>query len=496
MLSKNIHIIGAGIAGIASAIRLASEGNQVEVWESNDFFGGKLSEFWIGNYRFDAGPSLFTMPQMIEELFIIAKKNIADYFEYKHLETACHYFYDDGTILHAYTDIEKLATEIENKTKDKAITLKKYLEKSKKKYEITNKVFLEQSLHKAKNFLNMPTLKGILNMSKLDIFTSLDELNQKSFEDEKMVQFFNRYATYNGSNPYQTSGIMSIIPHFEFGFGTFFPIKGMYSITESLVRLAKDIGVKFHLNHQVEKIILDEKNKKIIGLNIKNKKNNTTEAYKADVIVSNMDIVGTYNRLLPQIKAPNKLLTQEKSSSGIIFYWGIKKQFSQLDVHNIFFAKDYKKEFDYIFNQKTMADDLTIYVNITAKQKTDDAPKNAENWFVMVNAPNNVGQNWDELIQKTKKNILQKLSKLLNENIEDLIEEEAIFDPRTIELRTSSTQGALYGNSSNNKYAAFLRHANFSNQIKNLYFCGGSVHPGGGIPLCLLSAKIASDCVK
>ncbi|TAE73776.1 MAG: phytoene desaturase [Bacteroidetes bacterium] len=494
-MTSHAHIIGAGIAGIAAAIRLKSKGHHVEVWETNDFFGGKLSEFSLGKYRFDAGPSLFTMPQMIEELFVLAKKNIHDYFEYKTLETACHYFYDDGTILHAYTDIEKFAQEIETKTKDKATTLKKYLEKSKKKYEITNQVFLEQSLHKVKNFLNIPTLKGIIGMGKLDIFKSLNQLNEKSFEDEKMVQFFNRYATYNGSNPYQTSGIMSIIPHFEFGFGTFFPLKGMVSITESLVKLAKDIGVVFHLNHQVEKIVLDNSNKKVIGLNIKNIKNNAIEAYKADIIVSNMDIVGTYRKLLPQIKAPQKLLTQEKSSSGIIFYWGIKQQFSQLNVHNIFFANDYKKEFDCIFNQKILSDDLTIYINITAKEKKDDAPEQSENWFVMVNAPNNSGQNWDEIIQKTKKNVLQKLSKLLHQNIENLIEEETIFDPRTIELRTSSTQGALYGNSSNNKYAAFLRHANFSNQIKNLYFCGGSVHPGGGIPLCLLSAKIAADCV-
>jgi phytoene desaturase len=308
-----------------------------------------------------------------------------------------------------------------------------------------------------------------------------------------MVQFFNRYATYNGSDPYQTSGIMSIIPHFEFGFGTFFPLKGMYSITESLVNLAKDLGVNFYLGHQVEKIILDEKKQKVIGLNVRNKEKNEVSAHKADIIVSNMDIVGTYQKLLPQIKAPQKLLTQPKSSSGIIFYWGIKKKFENLDVHNIFFAKDYKKEFDCIFNQKIMSDDLTIYINITSKENPNDAPQGCENWFVMVNAPHNIGQDWDKIIPEVKKNILQKLNIILEENIETYIEEETVFDPRTIELRTSSTQGALYGNSSNNKYAAFLRHANFSQKIKNLYFCGGSVHPGGGIPLCLLSAKIVGD---
>jgi phytoene desaturase len=489
----NTHIIGSGIAGIATAIRLANKGHQVTVWESNLFTGGKLAEFYLGKYRFDAGPSLFTMPQYIEELFTISNKNIKDYFEYKRLEVACHYFYEDKTMIKAFADIEKLGEEIEKKTKDKAKTLKKYLEKSKQKYEITHQVFLEQSLHKLKNYFNIPTLKGIINMPKLDIFSTLNDLNERFFEDEKMVQFFNRYATYNGSDPYQTSGIMSIIPHFEFGFGTFFPLKGMYSITESLVNLAKDLGVNFYLGHQVEKIILDEKKQKVIGLNVRNKEKNEVSAHKADIIVSNMDIVGTYQKLLPQIKAPQKLLTQPKSSSGIIFYWGIKKKFENLDVHNIFFAKDYKKEFDCIFNQKIMSDDLTIYINITSKENPNDAPQGCENWFVMVNAPHNIGQDWDKIIPEVKKNILQKLNIILEENIETYIEEETVFDPRTIELRTSSTQGALYGNSSNNKYAAFLRHANFSQKIKNLYFCGGSVHPGGGIPLCLLSAKIVGD---
>jgi phytoene dehydrogenase-like protein len=198
---------------------------------------------------------------------------------------------------------------------------------------------------------------------------------------------------------------------------------------------------------------------------------------------------------MPSQKAPEKILSQERSSSAIIFYWGIRHSFEQLNLHNIFFSKNYQAEFASIFSSHTVADDSTVYVNISSKDELADAPDGCENWFVMVNAPANVGQDWDEIIQRTRKNILSKLSKQLETNLEDFIECESILDPRSIEAKTQSAQGALYGSASNNRYAAFLRHPNFSSQIKNLYFCGGSVHPGGGIPLCLLSAKITAALI-
>jgi phytoene dehydrogenase-like protein len=206
-----------------------------------------------------------------------------------------------------------------------------------------------------------------------------------------------------------------------------------------------------------------------------------------------MDVVNTFRKLLPDAKQPERILRQPKSSSALIFYWGIKKRFSELGLHNIFFSNDYRVEFEHLFQKKTICSDPTIYLNITSKHKADDAPEGGENWFILVNAPNNDGQNWDLLIEQTRQAVFKKLSHNLGVAIEELVECEEILDPRSIESKTSSSQGALYGNSSNNRFAAFLRHANFSCEFQNLYFVGGSVHPGGGIPLAILSAKIATD---
>jgi phytoene dehydrogenase-like protein len=219
------------------------------------------------------------------------------------------------------------------------------------------------------------------------------------------------------------------------------------------------------------------------------------DIYDFGVVVSNMDVVPTYRKLLPLQPAPERTLGQPRSSSALIFYWGIAHEFAELDLHNIFFSADYKREFDAIFQQKTVADDVTVYVNITSKKTPTDAPAGHENWFVMVNVPHDEGQDWAALTAKTRSIVLAKLSRTLSIDLERLIKAEKTWTPPGIAADTSSFGGALYGSSSNNALAAFLRHPNFSGRLHGLYFCGGSVHPGGGIPLCLLSAKIVAELI-
>ncbi len=480
----NTAIIGSGIGGLATAIRLAVKGHSVEVFEANSYPGGKLSSFDLGEYRFDAGPSLFTMPHFIEDLFELAGKDIKNYFDYFKTDKVCHYFWEDGTNITAFAAPKKFAEEVENKLNVKGTTLLKALKDAKRKYDLTAEVFLHRSLHKPLNYLNKETLKGVLAMPTLDMMSSINQVN-KRLNNDKLTQLFNRFATYNGSNPYKASGIMTSIPHLEHGFGTFFPKGGMNAITKSLFKLAKELGVQFHFNQKVEEILIENKQAKGIRVG--------SEKYNFDAVVSNMDVFFTYEKLLPTAKHPTKILKQPKSSSALIFYWGMEKKFPQLGLHNILFSENYKAEFDHIFNKKTVYDDPTVYINISSKYESSDAPDGCENWFTMINVPANEGQDWDKIIETVRENTIQKVSRMLKTDIRPLIKVEEILEPRTIESKTWSHKGALYGTSSNNLMSAFLRHPNFSRKIKNLYFCGGSVHPGGGIPLCLLSAKIVSD---
>lgn len=488
-MNKKIAVIGAGIGGIASAIRLANKGFEVTVFEANSYPGGKLTSFTRNGYRFDAGPSLFTLPDLVEELFVLSGKNPGDYFQYIRLPDICHYFWEDGTTLVAKAEPEEFADEIELKTGESKQEILNFLEESAFKYRLLDGLFLQNSLHKLSTWISGKAIRGYLNLPKLGIFNTMNQANEKTFRNPKVVQLFNRYATYNGSDPYKTPATLNIIPHLEYNVGAFFPKKGMIDITDSLMKLAEELGIKFLFNTKVNEILV--RNRKVIGLKTQSGKEEIFDA-----IISNMDVSQTYRKLLPGQKHPEKLLNQPKSSSGVIFYWGISNQFPELGLHNILFSDNYREEFEKMFEYKSISDDPTVYINISSKLKPDDAPAGCENWFVLINAPANEGQDWDNIINKTRNDVISKISRILKVDFEKFIENESILDPRTIELRTSSSQGALYGNSSNNKFAAFLRHANFSSNLKNLYFVGGSVHPGGGIPLCLSSAKITANLIK
>lgn len=482
-------IIGSGIAGMASAIRLAVRGFDVTVFEQNDYPGGKLTSFSKGDYRFDAGPSLFTQPYLVDELFRLAGKNPKEYFQYTRLDNLCNYFYEDGTTLSASANVHHFAAEVEKVLNvDQEIVLN-HLEKSEFIYKTTAHLFLDRSLHQLKTYLRWETLISCLKLPFIGINQSLNRFNQSKLNNNKLTQLFNRYATYNGSNPFKAPSTLHVIPHLEFNEGAYLPQNGMHDITQSLYQLAKDLKVKFVFNTSIEEILHDKK--KVTG--VKTKK----QSYVADKVICNMDIALTYAKLLPKIKTPNKIKYQERSSSALIFYWSISRRFENLDVHNILFSDNYKEEFNHIFHQKSIFKDPTVYINITSKKIKGDAPEHGENWFVMINVPANDGsQNWDQLIANARESIVQKINRILKVNIESHIIDEAVLDPRKIEKRTFSHQGSLYGTSSNSKLAAFFRQNNKSSHLKNLYFVGGSVHPGGGIPLALRSAKIVDGLIK
>ena len=485
--SPQALIVGAGIGGIATSIRLAAKGYRVQVFEANSYPGGKLSEIHVGDYRFDAGPSLFTLPEQVEALFELAGKDMSAYFAYDQLPVITHYFWSDGLRLKAYAEPQRFAEEVEARTGEPAQSVLRLLNKSRELNDITSHVFLEKSLHKLSTFLAPETIRSILQLHRIDAFRSMHRANASYFRDPRVVQLFDRYATYNGSDPYQAPATLNIIPHLEYNLGAYFPRGGMYQITQGLYRLALDLGVTYHFDTPVDQILVEQG--QAVGLRI------GQERIKADVVVSNADVVPTYRRLLPDQAAPERTLRQPRSSSALIFYWGVRRSFPELDVHNIFFSDDYQEEFRYIWEKESIFSDPTVYVNITSKRNPDDAPAGCENWFTMINVPCDTGQDWDALIPQARSRIIDKLSEMLQVDLEPLIEAEAVLEPRTIQSKTSSYLGALYGSSSNNKFAAFLRHPNFSRKIENLYFCGGSVHPGGGIPLSLLGARIVGDLV-
>ncbi len=480
-------VIGSGVGGLAIAIRLAQKGYDVTVFEKNDHAGGKMSEIRGNGFRFDTGPSLFTLPELARELIELTGEKVDEYLQYTKLDNICTYFYEDGTRIQAFGDPEKFAAEIEKQTGEPSGKVLRHLNKCQVLYELTADIFLFNSLHTLKTYLKWKVLKAIMLSYKLDALTTMYKRNSSRFNDPRVVQLFNRYATYNGSNPYEAPATLNVIGHLEHNMGAYFPVKGMRSLATGLEALARKKGVRFQFESKVDKIIV-EKNK-ATAVEVKN------EQYPFDLIVSDSDIHLFYKELLPGVK-PYKPNEKNLSSSALIFYWGIRGEFPSLGLHNILFSEDYEAEFQHIFHDRGIYRDPTIYIFISSKVVPSDAPENGENWFVMINVPPDTGQDWENLIAEARQNMITKINRILNTNIEDKISFEQIGSPQTIEKNTLSWKGALYGDHSNSRYAAFLRHAYKHSLIKNLYFVGGSVHPGGGIPLCLASAKIVDQEIK
>lgn len=475
------------MAGLAASVRLSKRGYDVHVFESNDFPGGKINSGTIGNYRFDKGPSVFTGPKYLKEVYDACGEDFAE-FEMVPLKTSFNYFFNDGLRLQLSNEREQIIDEIYTKLGEDKQVLIDYLDKAGKNYEVIAPMFIEASLHSWRNYTGKAFFRALGRLPKYKLFSTMHEENERAFRNPRTVQLFDRFASYNGSDAYKAPAMLNMIGHLEMNQSPYLPKNGMVQITDALFGLAKKNGVTFHFNEHVNEITVDGKS--VTG--IKTAKG----TYATDAVVSNMDVSFTYEHLLKDSPRPEKTIRQEKSSSALVFYWGIKRSFPELTLHNIFFTDDYKAEFEGIFDKKVAVDDPTIYVNITSKYVEGDAPEGCENWFVMINSPINVGQDWDAEIIRLRKQIIDKLNHNLNVDLESLIEEEAIMDPRTIEARYHGKQGSIYGNASNNRYAAFQRQPNFSREFTNLFFVGVTVHPGGGIPLALNSAKIACEFLE
>lgn len=487
-MNKSVNIVGAGIAGLATAIRLAARGYRVTVFEQSDGPGGKLNSIGWEGFRWDTGPSLFTLPDLVDELFLLAGEEMKSYIRYQKLDVITKYFYEDGKILNAFGDTKLFAEEAESVFGEPAGHLLKCLDHSRKIYELTSDLFIFNRFYRMGTFLSPEFMRVFLQAWKLDSMITMHDANARRFRSPHLVQLFDRYATYNGSDPYRAPGTLNIISHLEHNMGAFFPEQGMYSLALGLKELADQLGVIFHFNQPVEKVVMDRRVAK--GVIVEG------DMCPSDTVVSDVDIFYLYRDLLEDVPFPYKHFRKERSSSALIFYWAINGEFPRLELHNIFFSDNYREEFRYLGNKKEIYEDPTIYLFISSKMVRGDAPEGKENWYVMINVPENLGQDWDVLIEKARKNILEKIRRILGISMEPLIMNEIVADPRTIESDTFSHRGALYGNSSNSRIAAFSRHPNVLRRYRGLFFVGGSVHPGGGIPLCLASARIVDQCIK
>ncbi|MES2309239.1 MAG: phytoene desaturase family protein [Verrucomicrobiota bacterium] len=460
-------IVGAGLGGVATAVCLRRQGFKVQVWDRNSHTGGKLQEWRHQGYRWDMGPSLLTMPDVLREWFASVNRKMEDYLTLVPLQNTCRYFWQDGKVIDEDAQFWK---------KEEIQSLLAYGEGV---YRLSGKAYLEYPPQEFWRSLHWRNLKELKHLPKLTNFKTLSNLVDEKIKDPYLNQIFCRYATYNGSSPYLTPATFSIIPYVEAHFGGWYVKGGMRKIAEAIELIAREEGVEFFLSEQV----LSYKEGEIQSASGKKE--------RPDLIVSNSEVIRAANSWLKNEyskKEIKKLNRPELSCSGFILLLSVRGENKSLKHHNILFTKDYRSEFTSIFQEKVLPRDPTIYLSITKREDDADAPYGCENWFLLVNSPAKTQFSEEEI-----ENYSNRLIQLLRDRGALLpgqkIEYKKYLHAGEIAERDQSTGGALYGWASHTISSSLFRPP-MKRSGKNIYFVGGSTHPGGGIPLVLLSSKM------
>lgn len=484
----SVIIVGAGLGGLSAAIHLASRGVRVCVLEKNERVGGKINIIRAAGYSFDTGASLLTMRHVLEDVFRVADRRLEDYLQIQALDIICRYRWPDGALLDASTDWAETERGIAEIAPEDARNFRRFLDDSRRKYEVAARTFLAYSLNDLPQLLRPRYARDLAAISS---WRTLDQHVNRYFRSTRVRQLFNRFATYNGSSPYRVPATFALIPYVEFGLGAWYVQGGIYEIPRALARLAHELGVEIVTGAEVEEILIA--GGQVRGVRLKN-----GELRRAAAVISNADAIETYRRLIPQasrrIYHDRRIARIEPSCSGFILLLGTRRRYEQLAHHNIFFSEDYRAEFRAIFDDLRPARDPTIYVCATSRTDATQAPPGHENLFVLVNAPATSDRTcWANETSAYRDLIVSKLESFGLDDLSASIDFEVALTPDHFHETYGAFRGSIYGTSSNNWTSAFLRPPNKARDIGGLYFAGGATHPGGGIPLVLLSGKMAAE---
>ncbi len=460
------------------------------MYEKNEVPGGKINQVTTENFRFDTGPSLLTMPFVLEELFERCGAKMEDYIALRPVDPICRYFYRDGTEFTCYHDLDKTLHEIEQIAAADKDSYTDFLEYSSDLYKRTKDAFLFNPLYGIRDLGSL----NLFDFFRIDAFHTVSDRVDEYFHSPYLRKFFKRFTTYNGSSPYLAPATLNVIPHVELSMGGYYVDGGMYGIVTALHELAGELGVTFQFGTAIEKIEVHDRHARALLDSQGNR-------YPFDLVVSNSDAAETYLELLdddaiPEIKKEN-MEKLEPSCSGFVLLLGINKRYEQLCHHNIFFSEDYEREFQQIFSEKVMPDDPTIYIADTSASNPSHAPEGGSNLFILVNAPYLSDRyDWEKHSTKYANIVISELENRGLENLQESVIYKEIINPLDFREKYRSNRGSIYGTSSNSRFAAFLRPGNKSRGVEGLYLTGGSTHPGGGIPLVVLSAFHALELME
>lgn len=476
---SHIVVVGAGVGGLAAATRLAVAGHEVTVFDSRDRAGGKLDSATVDGFTFETGPSLLTLPGVFAELFAVAGESLAEHVEMVRLDPVCRHRFSDGSGFDTRNDAADTEAEIDAMEPGAGSAWRRFHEHGRKVWEVAERTFFAGPMAGPWSLLRRIQHPG--DLFAIDGLTTLDNRARSFFDDPRLVQFVDRYATYSGSSPFRAPATLSCIPAIEQLEGAWYVTGGLGALRDAVVELAVGVGVDIRLQTPVERILTADDT--VTGVELAD-----GEIVDAVAVVANVDSRVLARDLLDDASLTRHQDRLDPSSSAHVLLLGVKGSTEGLAHHNVWFSENYEAEFAALFGRGEPASDPTVYVACSSITDPGQAPAGHENWFVLTNAPPGAGE-----MHGYGDHVLETMARRGHDLSGRIVLREE-FGPAEIEKRFNSPGGSIYGTASNSRRAAFVRPGNIGPR-DGLFLAGGSSHPGGGLPLVAISGGIAADLV-
>jgi phytoene desaturase len=482
----DVLVIGAGIGGIATAARLARAGRQVTVLEKNEKPGGRCGRMSVDGYTFDTGATLFMMPDLYAQTFAALGERMQDHLNLRRIDPTYYLTFPDLSQLQLTSDLQQMRTRLEAIEPGSFERMLHYLGEAGRIYDLSLPGLLGRDFRSLPEFINPSMLKLFLQLKSLTRHT---HYVGQFFKDPRLQMAFTFQDMYMGLSPYDSPATYSLMQYTELADGLWYPMGGMYRVTEALTAIAEKLGVQFVYNSPVEHILVE-------GAAATGVKMADGEIISANTIVANADLGYVYRALLPDAAAANRIERKEYGCSTIMFYWGLDKQYPQLGPHNLFLCGDYRQSFEDIFKRMGMSDQPNFYIHAPVRMDPSMAPAGHDTWYVAVpvgHLNDKVSQDWPRMQAQARTFILQRLAQLGLTDVAAHIRAEVSFVPQDWQARYNLPFGSTHGLSHKLTQMAYLRPHNRHSRYHNLYFVGASTHPGTGVPTVLISAGLAAN---
>jgi diapolycopene oxygenase len=485
--NTRVVIIGAGLGGLSAAISLATEGFAVEMVEKNDKVGGKLNILKKDGFTFDLGPSILTMPHIFEALFTRAGKKMADYVGIQKVEPHWRNFFEDGTVVDLTEDAESQRRELDKLDPKAYQEFTNFIAYSKKLTTETEVGYFAKGLD---SFWELLRFYGpVRSLLSFDVFRSMDQGVRRHISNPKLVEILDYFIKYVGSSPYDAPALMNLLPYIQYNYGLWYVKGGMYGMAQAMERLAVELGVKIRLNTEVVEIQTQDSS--VSGIRLKD-----GTVLPTDIVVSNMEVIPAMKLLLNSSASELKKVERfAPSCSGLVLHLGVDRIYPQLAHHNFFYSDKPRLHFDAIFHSNRLSDDPTIYLVAPVKSDLSQAPAGCEIIKILPHIPN---INPDKPLSPDdylafRERVLTKLERMGLTDLRKHTVTEEYWTPLDIEARYYSNQGSIYGVVADRFKNLGFKAPQRSSQFDNLYFVGGSVNPGGGMPMVTLSGQLVRD---